>query len=173
MHHGVISAGIENRVLYIDRQGNFCHFDSELLEIRLVYAIKCNGFELEWPYSHQIFILRLSRLLFKIMVVIYLDLQGHLAVSIENSKKRHSTMLLYTDLGRPRSVKRLNSLLLKWPCSAIFCAFPGTFKTSCQRDIKDKYLAKHLWNCSQLTATRHHWWLVNIGSGNDLVPSGN
>ena len=30
-----------------------------------------------------------------------------------------------------------------------------------------------MWNCSQVNATRPHWWLVNIGSGNGLVPSGN
>ena len=29
-----------------------------------------------------------------------------------------------------------------------------------------------LWNCLQVNATRPHWWLVNIGSGNGLVPSG-
>ena len=29
------------------------------------------------------------------------DLQGHVAIS---TKKRHSTLLLYTDLGRPRGI---------------------------------------------------------------------
>ena len=28
------------------------------------------------------------------------------------------------------------------------------------------------WNCSHVNATRLHWWEVNIGSGNGLVPSG-
>ena len=30
-----------------------------------------------------------------------------------------------------------------------------------------------LWNCYQVNATTPHWSLVNIGSGNGLVPSGN
>ena len=30
-----------------------------------------------------------------------------------------------------------------------------------------------LWNCYQVNATKPHWSLVNIGSGNGLVPSGN
>ena len=30
-----------------------------------------------------------------------------------------------------------------------------------------------LWNCSQMNVTGPHSWLVNIGSGNDLLPSGN
>ena len=35
------------------------------------------------------------------MAVIDLDLQGHLTISTQNSKKLHSTSLLCTDLGRP------------------------------------------------------------------------
>ena len=30
-----------------------------------------------------------------------------------------------------------------------------------------------LWNCPQVNAPRTHWWSVNIGSGNGLVPSCN
>ena len=29
----------------------------------------------------------------------------------------------------------------------------------------------YLWNCLQVNATGPHWWLVNIGSSNGLVPS--
>ena len=36
----------------------------------------------------------------------------------------------------------------------------------------DRYLGHFLWNYPQANATRSHWWLVNIGSGNDLVPQG-
>ena len=39
--------------------------------------------------------------------------------------------------------------------------------------IKDSYLVLFLWNCLQVNATRSHWWVVSIGSGNGLVPSGN
>ena len=36
--------------------------------------------------------------------------------------------------------------------------------------IKVRYLGHFLWNYHQ---TRPRWWLVDIGSGNGLVPSGN
>ena len=36
-----------------------------------------------------------------------------------------------------------------------------------------KYLKYFLWNCHQVKAKTPHWSLVNIGSGNGLVPSGN
>ena len=42
----------------------------------------------------------------------------------------------------------------------------------CPTHIKDKYLKHFLWNYPQVNATRLHWWSVNIGSGNGLVPSG-
>ena len=38
--------------------------------------------------------------------------------------------------------------------------------------IKNRYLEHFLWNCPQVNATRPHWWLVNIGSVNGLVPNG-
>ena len=41
-----------------------------------------------------------------------------------------------------------------------------------QTHFKDKYLKYFLWNCCQVNATTPHWSLVNIGSGNGLVPSG-
>ena len=39
--------------------------------------------------------------------------------------------------------------------------------------FNDKYLKYFLWNCYQVNATIPLWSLVNIGSGNGLVPSGN
>ena len=50
-------------------------------------------------------IVEFSQLLLKIGVI-DLGLQGHLAIWLQNSKKRHSTSLLYNDLGRPREVTR-------------------------------------------------------------------
>ena len=41
-----------------------------------------------------------------------------------------------------------------------------------QTYIKDNYLENLMWNCSQVDATRPHWWWLNIGSGNGLVLSG-
>ena len=42
-----------------------------------------------------------------------------------------------------------------------------------QTYFNDKYLEYLLWNCPQMNAIKHHWWLVNIGPGNGLVSSGN
>ena len=42
-----------------------------------------------------------------------------------------------------------------------------------QTHFNDKYLKYFLWNCYQVKATTPHWSLVNIGSSNGLVPSGN
>ena len=38
--------------------------------------------------------------------------------------------------------------------------------------VQDSNLVNHC-EISQVHATELHWWLVNIGSGNGLVPSGN
>ena len=43
-----------------------------------------------------------------------------------------------------------------------------------QTNIKDRYLEYFLVNCPHVIATGHHWWwLINIGSGNGLVPLSN
>ena len=42
-----------------------------------------------------------------------------------------------------------------------------------QTHMNDKYLKYFLWNCYQVNASTPHWSLVNIGSGNGLMPSGN
>ena len=41
-----------------------------------------------------------------------------------------------------------------------------------QTFIRDTYFEHFLWNCPLVNATRLHWWLVSIGSGDGLVPSG-
>ena len=66
----------------------------------LVLAITCDRFESESQNLYQICILGFYRLVLKIGVINF-DLQGHLAISTENSKKQHSISLLCTDLGRP------------------------------------------------------------------------
>ena len=81
----------------LDLQGHFGHFDSELQEIWILRTITCNGFELESPNLHQTCILRFFQLVLK-MWVIDLDLQGHLAISTQNSKKQHLMSFLYSDL---------------------------------------------------------------------------
>ena len=41
-----------------------------------------------------------------------------------------------------------------------------------QTGINDVYIKYLLWNRYQMNATSPHWSLVNIGSGDGLVPSG-
>ena len=92
---------LKTGVIDIDFQGHSGHFVSEFYEIRLFRANTCDGFQMESPNLHQIYILGFSQLVLK-MCVVYLDLQDHLVISTQNFKKRRSTSLLYTDLGRPR-----------------------------------------------------------------------
>ena len=99
----------------LDLQG---HFDSELLEFWLVRAITCNGFQLQSPNLNQMCILSFFQLVWK-MGAIDLDLQGHLAISIKNSRIWHLMSLLYTDLGWPRCVT-LPNVLVSIP-EANFC----------------------------------------------------
>ena len=40
-------------------------------------------------------------------------------------------------------------------------------------DFIDWRLKHLLWNCPNMNVSGLHWWSVNIGSGNGLVPSGN
>ena len=88
---GTLSAGIEN----------WCH--------------KPWSSRLFWPFwspnMHRICIAGFSRPVLK-MGVIDLDLQSHLAISTQSSKKRRSTSLLHTDLGQPKDVIRPNVSLL-------------------------------------------------------------
>ena len=46
-------------------------------------------------------------------------------------------------------------------------------KTHMKTHIIDRPLEYFLWNYPQMNVTRLHWWYVNIGSGNGLVPIGN
>ena len=45
--------------------------------------------------------------------------------------------------------------------------------TKFQTHFNDEYLKYFLWNCYQVNATTPHRSLINIGSSNGLVPSGN
>ena len=42
-----------------------------------------------------------------------------------------------------------------------------------QAKFRDRWLRHLLWNCPNMKVTGLHWWSVNVGSGNGLVPSGN
>ena len=55
---------------------------------------------------------------------------------------------------------------------------PGNFKWNFRyaifkMDFSDWWLRHLLWNFPNLNVTGLHWWSVNIGSSNGLVPSGN
>ena len=56
-----------------------------------------------------------------------------------------------------------------WPLGVLNTVSYSKFQT----DFNDKYLTYFLWNCYQVNATTPHWLLVNIGSVNGLVLSGN
>ena len=69
-------------------------------------------------------------------------------------------------------------VLSKW------CEFMQTGKNYCGslNNISYKLLSIHfsdswlryiLWNCVHMNITGPYWWKISIGSGNDLVPSGN
>ena len=49
-----------------------------------------------------------------------------------------------------------------------FYFYIGTFSAS----FSEWWLRYLLWNRPQMNSTRPYWWLVNIGSGNGVVPSG-
>ena len=55
---------------------------------------------------------------------------------------------------------------------------PGKFEWNFRyvnfpKDFSDWWLRHLLWNCPDMNVNWLHWWSVNIGSGNGLVPSGN
>ena len=54
---------------------------------------------------------------------------------------------------------------------------PGKFALNFRQVIFKQILAIDdwgiSWNCPNMNVTGFHWWSVNIGSGNGLVPSGN
>ena len=59
------------------------------------------------------------------------------------------------------------SILNHWPLGDVVKLV--IFKLS---HITERYPEHFLWNCPQVNATRPHYRLVNIGSGNGLMPSG-
>ena len=67
-----------------------------------------------------------------------------------------------------------------WPLLSIVCLLIGPWEIwmkfwicNFQMDFSDWWLRHLLWNCPNMIVTGLHWWSVNIGSGNGLVPSGN
>ena len=94
MHHGILLVGIENIGPWSSR--------SFWLWILRNFACPCNNLQWIWSRITQFapnmhLVLRFSWLVLN-MGVIDLDLQGHLAISSQDSKKQHSMSLLYTDL---------------------------------------------------------------------------
>ena len=68
-------------------------------------------------------------------------------------------------MGVNGETQKVQHALTYWPLGAL----SGDF----QANFRDWWLRYLLWNCRQLNVTGPYWWLVNIGSGNGLVPSGN
>ena len=50
---------------------------------------------------------------------------------------------------------------------------PERYECNVEVAIRDRPFDHFLRNCPGVNVTRHDWWLVNIGSGNGLVPFGN
>ena len=72
-----------------------------------------------------------------------------------------------------RQLNILHSLTVT--CCHINSLAPGKFEwnSNFQIDFSDWWLRHLLWNCPNMNVIGLHWWSVNIGSGNGLVPSGN
>ena len=73
--------------------------------------------------------------------------------------------------GELRQVGHLkyHSVLTHWPLRNL----NEILEMECSKDFSDWWLRHLLWNYPNLNVTGLHWWSVNIGSGNSLVPSGN
>ena len=89
---------LKQGIIDLDLQDHFGHFDSKFYEVWLVRVVTCDGLELESPSLNQVCILGLPQLAMN-MGVIDVDLQDHLTISTQNSKKRCSAAPLYTDRG--------------------------------------------------------------------------
>ena len=73
-------------------------------------------------------------------------------------------------LPRETSIKNRYLTLTHWPLGNLNEIFRHViFK----QDFSDWWLRHLLWNCLNMNVTGLHWWSVNFGSGNGLVPSGN
>ena len=88
-------------------------------------------------------------------------------------------VLCYTTIG---TINHYVSILHDWLCNKDVSWYlnslaPGRCKCYLkfkifETQMKVRYLEHFLWNCPHVNATRPHWWVVNIGAGNGLVPSG-
>ena len=94
-----------------------------------------------------------------------------------NVMNKMVSRLSYLYNGNPHTW--IDSLYIETaPCTSINLLIPGRFennskKWNFQTQFFNWYFEQFPWNCSQKTPTEPLWWLVNIGSGNGLVPSGN
>ena len=73
---------------------------------------------------------------------------------------------LYAILDRIYILIHINSLV------------PGRYESKftsmgLSSDFTKCYLEKFVWNWTQMSATKPHWWWIDSGSGNDLESSGN
>ena len=98
-------------VIDLAPRGHFGHFDLEFLQIWLLCMITGNGFEQESPHLHQICILGFSQV---VLEMGSLTLTFSVVWPSFRLKKLHSTLLLYTDLGRPRGATRPKRALVQY-----------------------------------------------------------
>ena len=101
MDHGILSIGVENGGHWHWPSKSRWPFDSKFEKIRIVRTITCNGF-----HYHQICTKYASW-----HTIGWYWKWGSLTLTLkviltQNSRKRHPTLLLYTDLGQPSGVTR-------------------------------------------------------------------
>ena len=102
--------------LYQNKHEPKIQFSCSIQKIQIVRTITCNRFKLESPLLPQICIRDSLSWSF-----IDCDLQDDLVIPTQNSRKRRSALILYTDEGGPMGVTRPNVLLLNHYCFAWRC----------------------------------------------------
>ena len=73
-------------------------------------------------------------------------------------------------LIKPHADLLLFGPLTHWPLGDVWVILK---KKAILRRVIQKKLGLSLWNCSQVNATKPHWWKIAIGSGHGLVSPGN
>ena len=65
------------------------------------------------------------------------------------------------------------AILFLFQCVSLYILATGKVIVILNVQFADWYFEHSLWNDAPLNDAGLHWWLVNIGSDNPLVPSGN
>ena len=122
-------------------------------------------------YKHQTYIFKhLCQPLFETLIAADISQNGCQDVTWSTLGPSAGTKLAIR--GRQDLTKHCGTLLTHWALGDL-TKVSDYIISKFQTHFNDKYLKYFLWNCYQVNATTPHWSLVNIGSDNGLVPSGN